>query len=311
MDSTTGLRELVEAERAFMPRDVYEVGSMLSYDERLLLHLAARTGPPGAIVDLGSFLGGSTLALASGTERRGGTVDAFDLFVCRGDWEGTWAPDGFDLALGRPTRPAFEHNIARVRDRVTVHEGDVRDQEWQTPIGVLFVDITKSWSTADAVWRTFLPALQPDALVIQQDLVHWGHPWCAVVMEDLSEHFEYLGWVEYSSAVYRCRQPPAAVPGPMLERLSCDDMLSLIERAAERVGEPASGTIRLSAAFVLAAAGRFDDARTHVEEIRASSSDSSLPHIDEGFAYLDRWIDDAQAGRTPVLRDVEVKAKYC
>jgi hypothetical protein len=55
-----------------------------------------------------------------------------------------------------------------------VHEGDVRHQHWQTPISVLFVDITKSWATADAVRRTALPSLLPGALVIQQDLVHWG-----------------------------------------------------------------------------------------------------------------------------------------
>ena len=308
MDISAGLRRILDAERALMPRDVYEVGSMLSYDERLLLHWAARTGPPGAIVDLGSFLGGSTLTLARGAEHRGAKVDAFDLFVCRGDWETMWAPDGFELALGDPTRPAFEHNIARVRDRVTVHEGDVRTQEWQAPIGVLFVDITKSWATADAVWRTFLPSLEPSALVIQQDLVHWGHPWCAVVMEHLSEDFEYLGWVGYSSAVYRCRRPPIKVPVPMLERFSCDDMLSLIERAAERVGEPASGAIRLSAVFVFAAVGRFDDARIRVAEIRSSYNDSALPYIEEGLTYLDRWIDDAQAGRTPILRDSEVNA---
>jgi predicted O-methyltransferase YrrM len=69
MELGTGLRDTLDAERPFMPADVYEVGSMLSYDERLLLHAAGRTGPPGAVVDLGSFLGGSTLALASGAER--------------------------------------------------------------------------------------------------------------------------------------------------------------------------------------------------------------------------------------------------
>jgi Methyltransferase domain len=307
-DLGAGLRDILDAERELMPRDVYEVGSMLSYDERLLLHWAARTAAPGAIVDLGSFLGGSTLALASGAEHRGGNVDAFDLFVCQGDWERHWAPAGFELALGDSTRPAFEHNIARVRDRVAVHEGDVRRQRWQAPISVLFIDVTKSWATADAVWRTFLPRLQPGALVIQQDLVHWGHPWCAVVMEHLSEHFEYLGWVWFSSAVYRCRQPPRAVPVPMLERLTGDEMLRLIDQAAERVGEPGSGGIRLSAARVFAAFGRFDHARARVAEIRSSYDDSVLPHIEQGLTNLERWVEEAEARRTsPVLRDSEVR----
>lgn len=293
-----GLHETLDAERAIAPHELYEVGSMLSYDERLLLHWAARTGATGAILDLGSFVGGSTLALAAGAQHRGAVVHAYDRFVLAGPSQRTWLPDGFALSVGDSTRAVFEHNTASVRDRIIVHEGDVQQQAWQGPIGVLFVDIAKSWATADAVWRTFLPAVTPGALVIQQDLVHWAHPWCAVVMEHLGEHFEYLGWVWYSSAVYRCRTPIEDVPVPMLERFSCDEMLALVDRAAARVGEPAAGSVRLSGAFVFATFGRLGDARARVAEIAAAYDDQTLPHIEEGFAFFGWWLDEVAAGRS-------------
>lgn len=285
-----GLQDIIEAEREFMPADVYEIGSMLSYEERLFLHYAGRTGMPGAIVDLGAFLGGSSLALASGAEFRDGRVDSFDLFRLAGDWEREWIPEGWDVDLGESTLPIYRHNISRVQNRVSVHPGDVCNAVWNEPIGVLFIDIAKSWTTADAVWNTFLPWLQPGALVIQQDLVHWGHPWCAIVMEHLADHFEYLGWTWMGSSVWRCKEPPRQIPPVMLEAFTCDAMLELIDRAADRVGEPASGSIRLSGAACLIAAGKPDAARDRVEEIRATLSNAELPFIEEGFAAYDEML---------------------
>jgi hypothetical protein len=290
-----GLGEITDTE--LVPDDLYAVGSMLSYDERRLLHWAARTGPEGAIIDLGSFLGGSTLALATGAEHRDARVHAYDRFVLADPSERAWIPEAFTLAIGDSTRAVFEYNIEGVANRVFVHEGDVRGQEWRRgPIGVLFVDVAKSWATADAIWRTFLPAVTEGGLVIQQDQVHWGHPWCAIMMEHLADHFEYLGWVWYSSAVYRCRHPITAVPVPMLERLSCTEMLGLLDRFAARAGEPAAGSVRLSGAFVLAAFGRLSEARARVAEISANYDDQRLPHIEEGFAYLDDWLGRVENG---------------
>jgi hypothetical protein len=279
---------------------------MLSYDERLLLHWAAGDGNPAApaIVDAGCFLGGSTLALAGGVLARAegapATVHSYDLFRFGEASEHAWVPEGFGFGVGESTIPVFEHQIQRVRDLVEIHAGDVRTARWANgPIGVLFVDIAKSWSTGDAVWREFLPALVPgESLVIQQDLVHWGHPWCAIVMELLADRFEYLGWVFYGSAVYRCVRPVRAEelqPG-LLDRLSADDMLDLLERAAVRIGEPAAGFLRLSGAVVLASHGDCDGARRRVAEVRAVYDDDVMPYISEGFAYLDRWIDDVEAG---------------
>lgn len=288
------LDDIIDAEREFMPMDVYEVGAMLSYEERLLLHHAGRTGMPGAIVDLGAFLGGSTLALASGAEHRDAKVDSFDLFRFEGPGQQQWCPDGFEATVDGSTLPAYEHNIRRVRDRVCVHVGDVREAKWHDPIGVLFIDVAKAWTTADAVWNTFFPHLQPGALVIQQDLVHWGHPWCAIIMEHLADCFEYVGWTWLASSVWRCKTTPEQIPPVMLEAFSCDEMLDLLDRAADRVGDPAAGSIRLSGVLCLVDFGRIDEAQQRLDEIRAVLSDAQLPFISEGFAATEALIARAQ-----------------
>lgn len=298
----SGLREVLDAEREVVASDIYAVGSMLSYDERLLLHWAARTAGSGAVVDLGSFLGGSTLALACGARHRGARVYAYDRFVLAGDWEREWLPPGTGIAIDGSTREVFETNVAHVRDRIIVREGEVEELGWQgDEIGVLFIDIAKSWSTADFVWRTFLPSLRPGAIVIQQDLVHCGHPWCAIVMEHLANHFEYLGWVWYSSAVYRCSSPITTVPEPLLEHFSCDELVSLVDQTADRIGEPARGAIRLSAARVYAVFDRFEEARARVATARRAFDDEPLPYLEDGCASFDRWISDVEAGRVSAL----------
>jgi len=311
MSIGAGFDEIIEAERAYAPADLFEVNSMLSHEERLLLHWATRAGntSPDAVIDGGCFLGGSTLALGSGVLARGGwlpssEVHAYDLFVYSQENEKDWVPEGFPFGFGESTLPVFEHQVRTVRPLITLHAGDIRAERWgDAPISVCFVDIAKSWDTGDAVWREFFPALVPGrSLVIQQDLVHWGHPWCAIVMELLADRFEYLGWVWYSSAVYRCvRSVDAAdLPSSLLTKLSTAEMLALLDRAADRFGEPFAGSLRLSGAVVLGAHREYQAARDRVDEVRARYTTEMIPYIDEGYAYLDAWIDAVEAGTMAV-----------
>lgn len=305
-----GLFHLIEEERAHAHPDLFEVGSMLSYDERLVLHWATRAGNPSgdAVVDAGCFLGGSTVSLAGGVlARESGRISpvhVYDLFEFAEEWERTWVPDGFRFGLREPTRDIFEHHVRRVRPLLHLHPGDIRHARWTDgPVGVLFVDIAKAWDTGDAVWREFFPALVPgESLVIQQDLVHWGHPWCAIIMELLADHFELLGWAWYSSAVYRCVRAisPSDIPTRLRHELSTDEMLRLIERAAARMGEPIAGSIRLSGAYVYGSHGNISGARGRLDEVRSAYSDDVIPYISEGYAHVEAWISALEAGRIQI-----------
>jgi hypothetical protein len=311
------LAAAVERERALLPKAVFDLPSMLSYEERALLHWATREGfrPTAATIDLGCYLGGSTLPLALGLARREEALPAserpaepfgvhsYDLFVIGGEWERQYFAEGEDFEVGASLRPKFERNIVPVRSRVTIHEGDVHRERWTGGgISTLFVDIAKSWSTHDHVVSEFFGDLLPDSLVIQQDLVHFGHPWCAIAMELLEDHFEFLGHVWFGSAVYRTRSAPPAdsLPTRLLERLSAGEALALVDRCAERIGEPFAGQVRLAGAGALACYGEFDRARERVADVQASYDDDRVPFISQGFEQMPRWIDDVESGAAVV-----------
>jgi hypothetical protein len=301
-----GLDDVLQVEEAVLSDAVRAAPSMLSYEERALLRWAARTVdvPRGVIVDAGAFLGGSALALADGLRARGGSgpsIHSYDLFRFAGDWERHWVPDGFDFTIGGSSEAIFAHTVREAEDLVVSHPGDIREARWAgAPINVLFVDVAKSWRTADHVAATFLPSLVPgESLVIQQDQVHWGHPWCAIQMELLSDHFEFLGWAWFSSAVYRSTSPvPAgALPPSLLRDLPLDDKLELVRRFARRLNGPIAESVRLSAAEVFAAHGRYDEARAVGDEVEATVGDDELPYISEGFQYLRDRFAKLESGR--------------
>ncbi len=300
----TPLNELVERERPLVPLAAMEVPSMLAYEERALLHWAAREGlgARGQIVDAGCFLGGSTLSLGFGLRAAGAgdrRVQAYDLFQVGGDWERIYFPDDFPFAVGAGTLPVFERHIEPVRELVDVHLGDIRGFRWGgEPIATLFVDVAKSWAVHDHVLEQFFPCLGPDSILIQQDLVHFGHPWCAIAMELLGEYVDYLGHVHFSSAVYRVREaiPAGALPTQLLERLSGTEALELVDRCAERVGEPMAGQVRLAGAGALVSFQRFEEARERVRAVAERYDDSRVPYISQGLEWLPRWIDGVESG---------------
>jgi hypothetical protein len=307
-----GLNDVVAAEGQVLPDDVSAAPSMLSYDERALLHWAARTGRPrgGQIVDAGCFLGGSSVSPARGLRARGEgaagrvRVHAYDRFAFGTETERHWVPEGMPFGVGASTLPAFERTVAAVRDLIEVHLGDVREVRWpDEPISVLFVDIAKSWDTADHVMHTFAPALVPgESVVIQQDQVHWGHPWCAIAMELLADRFELLGWVWFSSAVYRCkgRVTADALPESLLRDVALEEKLVLLQRFADRIGWPIGASVLLSGAVALGSHEEWACARERVAELEAEVGDDQVPYLSEGYATLRAWLDQLEAGQAHI-----------
>jgi hypothetical protein len=303
----------LKREQPLVPRAAFDVPSMLSYDERVLLHWAARQGfgAVGATVDAGCYLGGSTLPLGFGLRRAGRNtfegrprrVHSFDLFVVGGEWERPYYPEDFPFEVGASITPLYERHIEPITELVQIYHGDLLGFRWAgDPISTLFVDIAKSWQVNDHVVEQFFPSLLPDAVVVQQDLVHWGHPWCAIVMELLSDYVEFLGHVFFSSAVYRVREPipDSILPTRLLERLSAEEALALVDRCAGRIGTPFAGQVKLAGAAALACFGEFDAARTRVRELAGKYDDENAPYISQGFEQLPPWIDGIESGATPV-----------
>ena len=244
---------------AVVPDDVNRVRSMLMPMERRLLYGLARDHflNEGVIVDAGCFLGGSTLALASGLRAndrfraspRRNVIHAYDLFRVNPWMIGDYFP--IDTPPGTSFEPTFRTNIAPFSDLVAVHPGDVTDAPVpDSSIELLFVDLAKHWTLSDCIVRNFFPRLVPGrSVVIQQDyLFHAWSGWLPVTMEYFSEYFELVDHTPQNSAVffYKRQAPPEAFARDVIQSLSAAEMRALSDRAIARFEPPQQLILRQS-----------------------------------------------------------------
>ncbi|MBO0705170.1 MAG: hypothetical protein J2P39_07620 [Candidatus Dormibacteraeota bacterium] len=297
--------ELVRAGLRDMPAEVRDVRSMLSYEERALLFGLAqdRFDGRGLIVDAGSFVGGSTLALACGLAARGGAPDgvihSYDRLLLEGYSKDGYYADVEDLEVGSSLRPVFESNLASHRELVTLHEGDLLLERWDRgPIEILFVDIAKSWELNAHVVTQFFPSLMPGhGVVVQQDLVHWQYPWCAIVMESLADHFRYAGWTWYGSSVWECVTPlqPEDLERDWRGDVGLDQGLRLLRRSARRAGGRGAALLELARATLLLEFDRPAEALAEVERIKELYG-SDVAYIEEAYRTIEHRADPALPG---------------
>jgi hypothetical protein len=234
-----------------LPFEAADVVSMITPAERALLHWLARHyySGDGAIVDAGCYLGGSTLALATGLDRRDTPVDgapiySYDLFrIDEGMTPDLFAAEG--LVIGDSFRPIFERNLGSYGRFCNVVEGDIVQRGWvgDGPIEIAFIDILKCWRISQGVVEKFFPHFIPGrTILVQQDFVHEICPWIHITMAYLEPYFELLDAFDFGSAVYLLREP---LPDEVLrvniaEDLSANEKLALMDRAIE----PFSGEMR-------------------------------------------------------------------
>ena len=202
-------------------QEVPDCCGMLTPEERGYFYAYARrlfTGS-GEIVDLGCWLGATTIPLAAGLAANPQPnaarcmVHAYDRFI----WE-DWMT-GADL-LGNPplTRTfrskdsflgEFHERTEPWKERIAVHQADLLTEGWRSrlPIEFLLVDAMKSWELTNSIVRSFFPALVPGrSIVVHQDFAFWGEPWVHLINYRLREYFDPLYHVPNSgSMVFRLR----------------------------------------------------------------------------------------------------------
>lgn len=230
-----------------VPAACANVPTMLVPDElRLLHHLAEECyGGFGVIVDGGSFLGGSTVALADGVRRNPHrrriseerVIHSFDRFEVE-DWtRGIYFPES--TPAGAIFRDQFENNVAPYADLIEVHAGDVLAHEWKNgPIEILFIDMAKHWKVCDWVTWQFFPHLIPGrSIVVQQDYLYTRCvAWLHVTMEFYADYFEYVCDTEVNSVVflYKKQIPESVLRRNTVESLTFEEKMALMDRAASR-----------------------------------------------------------------------------
>jgi hypothetical protein len=147
----------------------------------------------GAIVDLGCWLGSTTIPLARGLQGNrttSGVVHAYDQFI--------WEPWMAETSAGAALRPrpheresfqgAFEQLTAPWSGLIVSHAADLSDERWDGgPIEFLLVDAMKSWALSDAIVQNFFPSMLPGGFILHQDFSHYYTPWVHLVSHRLRD----------------------------------------------------------------------------------------------------------------------------
>ncbi len=218
--------QIVEPGEASPFPAAHRVPTMLSERELNYLHWLGSTVPAqGQVVELGSFLGGSTAALVEGMRSSGRShhpalvYDAFlapDSEACVNSW---WMKP-FGLRAGENFRPKYEALHATRLDRIAIREGwipedaDTPTQQRVYPeqrsIDVLFVDAAKSWGVHRTILQAFARHVKRGGVVVQQDFLDIQTPWLPIHMWQLRDVFRPLDLVKASpSMTFECIADPS------------------------------------------------------------------------------------------------------
>src|SRR5256714_14837150 len=184
----------------------------LSEREARFLMLAAAAAPAdGAIVEIGSFKGRSTVGLAYVARRYGlGSVVAIDPHTS----PSTTDPD---LGSGSSSYDDFQDTLRRadVADAVDCRRAVSQEvaRDWSGPIRLLWIDGDHLYEAVKRDLALFRPYLAPGAIVAMHDVLGtWPGPLRAFVEDVLASDdfgpagcFKSIGWAQYRPADGRDR----------------------------------------------------------------------------------------------------------
>lgn len=264
-------------EQVVLPPEVDGYLTMLTHDERRMLHWLARDvwEGEGAIVDAGCFLGGSTISLVTGVRDRATPpaasapappISTYDIFLAEGyEFASGYFDRWPEIRAGSRFRHAFDELLGEFAAGTTIHDGDITAERWEGgPIEVLFLDVLKTAAINDAVLPQMLPHLIPGrSVVIQQDYVHGMLPWIHVTMELLEDVLEPVLDI-YGSRVYAVtgeitRERVDAIV-PLDERVPHERQQALMQQAVWNAAGDARGSLLLAQANLLRRHGRLEAA---------------------------------------------------
>lgn len=270
------------------------VPTMISREEQRYLYwltASAWTGA-GVVVEMGPWLGGSTLCLAAGIrdsehrERFATPLHVFDNFVWREFMAGPGRPD---VAPGSSFEAHFRENLRDHADLLAIHVASLPDDplpddpeahairdvdapedslvRWSAfdPVEILFVDGAKSWEGMRHLLAVLSPHLLPGTtLLVCQDYKYWGAYWVPMILELLSDRLELVHVLEHNTVTFRLTAPLSAEAVRDLgtfDTLPARRGVALLEAAARRLragnGRGSVGAARRGAVILKAATARF------------------------------------------------------
>ena len=170
----------------------------------------------GFIVELGSFVGASTVALAFGLRnskklsvlQATKQVRVYDRFIC-GGYEAELLNSIFrtnSYSIGSSFYDLFSQQVAPFQSSIDIYSGDLLQQQHDgQPIELLFVDAMKDQMLMHHILAQFFPSLIPGtSLIVQQDFVHYYTSWIHILMYKLRYCCKFIYHIPRSaSAIFR------------------------------------------------------------------------------------------------------------
>jgi hypothetical protein len=195
-------------------RDIdMSIVGMLSQQERQYLYEYTKNeySGIGSIVDLGCWLGSSTIPMAMGLAKNTNPqtehtqIQAYDLFI----WE-DWMDDCVsDATLKGKFKPGdsffkeYQQQTLPWEKQICCHPGDINQLGWPGgQIEFLFIDAMKSWELANSIIYNFFPSLVVGhSTIVQQDFSHYYTYWIHLIMYRFREYFEVVYDVPHSASL--------------------------------------------------------------------------------------------------------------
>ena len=192
-----------------LPANIDQIKGFLAADEAAALYeQALQVSGDGAVLEIGSYCGKSTIYLGLACKRNSSTVFALDHH--RGSEEHQQGEffhdtDLYDAGEGvMDSFKEFRRNIRRagLDDTVVpvVAGSEVAARHWQTPLAMVFIDGGHSLAAALTDYRCWLPHLRRGGVLAIHDLFADAHaggqaPYAVYRMAQASGLFKNLGQV--------------------------------------------------------------------------------------------------------------------
>lgn len=249
-----------------------EIRSMLSTHEIALLYALARDHyDSGAIVDLGPLMGASTWAFARGLTDAGkgapGIIHSFDLWRAEGTYDAYLQE--FTRGGGGSILGPWMQSVALWPEMIAPHQGNFLDWQWDgRAIGILFVDIAKSWALNDHVVSTMFPCLRPGSVLVQQDYIYWNEYWIHIEMARFRPYFEHCQFLRGATSFYLCTEtPPLELCRTPAKLLPYAVQVDLLEEERAIAPAPIQEVMKIAAAKHAIENGDFERARRLLDDV--------------------------------------------
>lgn len=257
--------------------------AMLGVEERILpsylSHLVAKD--TGTVVELGCYLGGSTVAILDGLDQAGALstahkdakfVHSYDLFRAN-SYMVDHTLNFYGIKEGDSFYALYKELLGDRERYVASYAGDIMDVSWTGGvIKLLYVDMLWSWAVNSQVVKSFYTSLTPGSWLVHQDYVYSAYPWLPISMEMLvaDGFFSFQHFAQHSTVAFRCEKPlldPNPYAGCQF-LTDCDTKLALLHQSANRfVGYPRA-LLLLSKAHLCATEGDLEQARSIRDSVR-------------------------------------------